>query len=136
MVCIVYCSHVASQANILTITAPHPISCLYQLSQSILLAGSDKDIYVYDLLSNGKYVNEIVLIYRVLDVLSYHQKQVTSLTYYSSDQSDRKRVVSSSLDGSVKVIDPITFKVVHNFKFPDPILSVAISVRFQSIPYD
>ena len=66
--------------------------------------------------------------HRVLDVLSYHQKQVTSLSYYSSDTTDKKRVVTASLDGAVKIMDPVTFKVVHNFKFPDPILSVAISV--------
>lgn len=76
-----------------------------------------------------------LLIRRVLDVLSYHQKQVTSLTYYTSDTSDKKRVVTSSLDGSVKIVDPVTFKVVHNFKFPDPILSVAISVGLNSLTY-
>lgn len=65
--------------------------------------------------------------------MSYHQKQVTSLSYYSSDTTDKKRMVTASLDGAVKIVDPVTFKVVHNFKFPDPILSVAISVYSDSL---
>ena len=69
---------------------------------------------------------------RVLDTLNYHQKLVTSLCYYSSDKYEKKRILSASLDGAVKVIDPVSFKVVHNFKFPDPVLSVAISV-FRSL---
>lgn len=53
---------------------------------------------------------------------------MTAVTYYSNEQNDKKRIITSSLDSSVKVVDPISFKVVHNFKFPDPILSVAVSV--------
>jgi hypothetical protein len=40
----------------------------------------------------------------------------------------KNRFLSSSLDGAVKVMDPVSFKVLHNFKFPDPILSVAVTV--------
>ena len=47
-------SCLASKASVLTISTPHPVSCLYQVSPSVLLAGSDKDIFVYDLLLNGK----------------------------------------------------------------------------------
>lgn len=65
-----------------------------------------------------------------MDILNYHQKQVTAITYYANEQAEKKRVLTSSLDGAVKVIDPVSFKVVHNFKFPDPILSVAVSVWF------
>ena len=61
-------------------------------------------------------------------MLNIHQKQVTCLTYYKSEDNSKQRIVTSSLDGSVKIVDPVSFKVVHNFKFPDPILSVAISV--------
>lgn len=53
--CSLFSSSLADQANVLTITTPHPVNCLFQLSQSILLAGCDKDIIVFDLLSNGKY---------------------------------------------------------------------------------
>ena len=73
-------------------------------------------------------MNVSSVISRVLDTLNYHQKQVTSLCYYASEKYEKKRILSSSLDGAVKVIDPVSFKVVHNFKFPDPVLSVAISV--------
>lgn len=50
----VFFSCLASKASVLTISTPHPVSCLYQVSPSVLLAGSDKDIFVYDLLLNGK----------------------------------------------------------------------------------
>ena len=46
----------ADHAAVMTISTPHPVYCLFQLSQSILLAGCDKDIIVYDLLSDGKLI--------------------------------------------------------------------------------
>ena len=107
----------SDHAAVMTIATPHPVYCLFQLSQSILLAGCDKDIIVYDLLSDGKQ----------LDVLNYHQKQVTSISYYMNEQYDKKRLLSSSLDTTVKVIDPVSFKPVHTFKFPAPVLSAAVS---------
>lgn len=66
---------------------------------------------------------------RTLHRLSVHQKQVTALSLYRSPQHERTRILSSSLDGTVRVIDPATYTVVHNFKFPDPVLAVAVSVR-------
>ena len=55
------------------------------------------------------------------------------MSYYSSDTTDKKRMVTASLDGAVKIVDPVTFKVVHNFKFPDPVLSVAVSVSIATL---
>lgn len=50
----------ADHAAVMTIPTPHPVYCLFQLSQSILLAGCDKDIIVYDLLSDGKLIILII----------------------------------------------------------------------------
>lgn len=64
-----------------------------------------------------------------MDQLNYHQKQVSDLAYYNSCVYNKQRVLSAGLDGGVKVIDPVSFKVTHNFKFPDPLLSIAVGVR-------
>lgn len=65
---------------------------------------------------------------RQLERLVFHQKAVTCLYHYSCATYDKSRILSSSLDGAVRVIDPLTYTVLHNFKFPDPVLSVAVSV--------
>ena len=49
-----------------------------------------------------------------------------------NEQYDKKRLISSSLDTTVKVIDPVSFKSLHIFKFPAPVLSAAVSVRLAS----
>ena len=49
-----------------------------------------------------------------------------------NEQYDKKRLISSSLDTTVKVIDPVSFKSLHTFKFPAPVLSAAVSVRLAS----
>lgn len=66
--------------------------------------------------------------HRQLERLVFHQKTVTCLYHYSCPAYDKSRILSSSLDGAVRVIDPLTYTVLHNFKFPDPVLSVAVSV--------
>ena len=66
--------------------------------------------------------------HRRLEHLNYHQKQVSALAYYNSATYGLQRVLSAGLDGGVKVIDPVSFKVTYNFKFPDPLLAVAVSV--------
>ena len=63
-----------------------------------------------------------------LDRLVFHQKQVTCLSQYTCPRHSKTRILSSSLDGAVRVIDPASYTVLHNFKFPDPVLSVAVSV--------
>ena len=68
---------------------------------------------------------------RQLERLVFHQKAVTCLYHYSCPTYDKSRILSSSLDGAVRVIDPLTYTVLHNFKFPDPVLSVAVSVGIQ-----
>ena len=65
---------------------------------------------------------------RQVDQLNYHQKQVSDLAYYNSSVYNKQRVLSVGLDGGVKVIDPVSFNVTHNFKFPDPLLSIAVGV--------
>ena len=112
----------------LTVTLDAPVSCLLQFSSTLLFAGNDTAIDVLDLVSGGKSARGGRLRHRRLEHLNYHQKQVSDLAYYHSTTYGVQRVLSAGLDGGVKVIDPVSFKVTHNFKFPDPLLAVAVSV--------
>ncbi|KAK8824541.1 hypothetical protein WA577_006938 [Blastocystis sp. JDR] len=105
------------EACVMTVTLDAPVSCLLQFSSTLLFAGNDTSIDVLDLVSGGKR----------LEHLNYHQKQVSALAYYNSATYGLQRVLSAGLDGGVKVIDPVSFKVTYNFKFPDPLLAVAVS---------
>lgn len=106
-----------SHANVQTLATPQAVTSLLQLSTSLLLAASDSSICVFDVTGGG----------RPLERLSLHAKQVTCLTQYLCPAQGKSRILSASLDGAVRVLDPASFAVVHNFKFPDPVLAVAVS---------
>ncbi len=112
----------------MTVTLDAPVSCLLQFSSTLLFSGNDTSIDVLDLVSGGKSARGARVRHRRLEHLSYHQKQVSALAYYNSATYGLQRVLSAGLDGGVKVIDPVSFKVTYNFKFPDPLLTVAVSV--------
>ena len=118
----------------MTLPTPHAVYCILQLSSSVVVAASDNELVVFDILNNGKSSLRASLISRQLERLNYHQKQITSMALYKGSSARMVRFLTSSLDGMVRVINPVTFKVTHNFKFPDPVLSVAISVGLQRCP--
>jgi U3 small nucleolar RNA-associated protein 15 len=68
---------------------------------------------------------------RLLHKFAAHQKTVTSVLVQravSTPSSDGSlRILSSSLDGHVKVFDPEVFKLTHASKYPSPILSLALA---------
>ncbi|ORX62440.1 WD40 repeat-like protein [Hesseltinella vesiculosa] len=70
-------------------------------------------VKVWDLLSGG----------RCLQSLSNHQKTVTSLSFNGS----ASRLITGSLDHQVKVYNVQDYQVVHNLKYPAPILSLGLS---------
>lgn len=39
----------------MTLSTPHPVSSVLQLSSSVVLAASDNSIIVFDVLGRGKY---------------------------------------------------------------------------------
>lgn len=118
-----------SEACVLSLATPHAVGSVLQLSASVVVAASEAELRVFDLLNSGKSGKRGGVSRRELATLNYHQKQITCLASYRSDAFPAARFLSASLDGSVRVIDPTTFQVTHNFKFPDPVLSVAVSVR-------
>ena len=108
-----------------TLATPQAVTAVLQLSASLLLAASDASICVFDVAGAG----------RPLTRLSMHAKQVTSLTQYVCPSQGKSRVLSASLDGAVRVIDPTSLAVVHNFKFPDPVLAAAVSVGSRTLSH-
>lgn len=116
-------SPAASHANVQTLATQQAVTSLLQLSPSLLLAASDSSICVFDVAGAG----------RPLARLNVHAKQVTCLSQYACPAQGKSRILSASLDGAVRVIDPVSFAVVHNFKFPDPVLAVAVSVSSLSL---
>lgn len=59
----------------------------------------------------------------MLHTFSNHQKTITSLALDSS----QSRLLSGSLDHSVKIYDLSTYKVTHSLKYAAPVLTVAMS---------
>lgn len=116
----------------MTLPTPHAVTCILQLSSSVVVAASDNELVVFDILNGGKSGLCALLTPRQLERLNYHQKQITSMALYRGSSARMVRFLTSSLDGMVRVINPVSFKVTHNFKFPDPVLSVAISVGPQT----
>lgn len=80
-------------------------------SGTTLLAASGNQISVLDLVAA-----------RPLHILKNHQKTVTSLCLASNNT----RLVSSGLDGHLKVFETIGWNNVAGSKYPSPILSLAV----------
>ncbi|MCJ1310013.1 hypothetical protein MMC25_003674 [Agyrium rufum] len=59
---------------------------------------------------------------RPLHILENHQKAITSLSLASNDT----RVISGGLDGHVKIFETLSWNSVAGFKYPSPVLSLAI----------
>ncbi|KAJ3125727.1 snoRNA-binding rRNA-processing protein [Nowakowskiella sp. JEL0407] len=105
-----------SRSNTCVSTMNHaaPVESIVPLPGGSLVASSGgNQIKVWDLTGGG----------RVLAVLSNSQKTVTSLTLDGSGT----RLLSGSLDRHVKVYSLQDYRVLFSMKYPDPILSVAIS---------
>ena len=66
---------------------------------------------------------------RLLSKISQHHKTITSLAL----ASDRKRLLSASLDRHVKIYDVDTYSVVHTLTYPAPVLCMAVAVSGNSI---
>jgi U3 small nucleolar RNA-associated protein 15 len=59
---------------------------------------------------------------RPLQLLHNHQKAITALSLATQG----KRLLTGALDGHVKVFDTATWTVVAGFKYPSPVLSLAV----------
>ncbi|KAF3933125.1 Beta-TrCP [Dactylella cylindrospora] len=73
--------------------------------------------------SAGNMVNVLdIVAAKALKQLSNHQKTVTAVATASNN-----RILSGGLDGHVKVYETREWKVVHGFKYPEPVLCLGVS---------
>jgi U3 small nucleolar RNA-associated protein 15 len=98
--------------SVLTFKHAAPVESVLPLSSgTTLLAAAGETISVLDLVAA-----------KPMTTLHNHQKTVTCLSLASKGT----RVVSGSLDGHAKIFDTSSWKVVAGFKYPSPILSLAV----------
>ncbi|KAI8149626.1 WD40-repeat-containing domain protein [Fennellomyces sp. T-0311] len=103
-----------TNASVMTMQHGAPVESLliYPGGSAVVSAGGPT-IKVWDLLSGGRCIHAI----------SNHQKTITSMTFNSSGS----RLLTGSLDHHVKIHNVQDYKVVHSFKYPAPVMSVALS---------
>jgi U3 small nucleolar RNA-associated protein 15 len=102
----------APGGSVLTFKHAAPVEAVLGLpSGTTILSAAAESICVLDLVAA-----------KPVAVLHNHQKTVTSLTLASHG----RRVLSGGLDGHVKVFETSKWSVVAGFKYPSPILSVAV----------
>jgi len=88
-----------------------PIEDLLPLSNSMVVAAAGNEVTILNLIA-GKAEH----------VIRSHQKTVTSLAVAQRGT----RLVTGGLDGHVKVHNTTSWEVVAGFKYPSPILSLAV----------
>ncbi|KAJ3068827.1 snoRNA-binding rRNA-processing protein [Podochytrium sp. JEL0797] len=99
---------------ILTLHHGSPIeSVLFLPGSSLLASAGGNKIKVWNTLTAGTHVT----------TLANHQKNITTMSLDGS----KSRLLSGGLDNMVKVYNLQDFGVVHSFKYPAPILSMACS---------
>lgn len=87
-------------------------SVLFHPSGNSIFTAGGNVIKVWDISSHN-----------LINVFSGHQKTITSLGLDSS----KNRIVSSSLDGHIKIYDLKTYEITHGYKFNSPVLSFSLS---------
>ena len=90
------------------------------LNGRIAASAGGTAVTLWDLAAGGKALQRI----------ASHQKTVTSVSVVEvQDPSGRgsARLLSSALDGHVKVYDLDTFKVAYAYKYPAPVTAAAVS---------
>lgn len=95
---------------------PHadPISsCLIHPSGALLFVASGNEVKVWDMLGG----------FKLLQSFSNHQKNISNIAIDSTGS----RLLSSGLDGHLKIYNLQTMKIAHGIRFDSPLLSVALS---------
>jgi U3 small nucleolar RNA-associated protein 15 len=89
--------------------------CMLTPSGAMLLTAGGNEIKVWDVLSGGQLIH----------TFSNHQKNVTCLAMDGTGS----RVLSSGLDGHIKVYSLQTMQVVHGMRLGAPLISLAVSAE-------
>lgn len=102
---------------------------LFFPSGGLLASAGGTDVKVWDIVGGGRQVQ----------TLGSHQKTVTKLTMAAPRESssaleqDAPRLLTSSLDGHVRVFNLNNFKVTHAAKYPHPLVSMGLSASSQTL---
>ena len=88
-------------------------ACLVLPGGNVAFTAAGSTMYAWDLLAGGKQLHSF----------SNHQKTITSLAMDGAGS----RVLSSSLDGLVKIYDVATYGVTHGLRYNVPLTNVALS---------
>jgi U3 small nucleolar RNA-associated protein 15 len=88
-----------------------PIEDLIPLSSSLLASAAGNEVTVLNLVAG-----------KAQHIIRSHQKAVTALSTAQNDS----RLLTGGLDGHVKIHNTSTWEVVAGFKYPSPILSLAV----------
>mmetsp|Transcript_14279 Transcript_14279/g.53761 ORF Transcript_14279/g.53761 Transcript_14279/m.53761 type:complete len:501 (-) Transcript_14279:56-1558(-) len=79
----------------------------------LVYAAAGNTVHVWDMLAGMRKIHEF----------SNHSKAIT----YMEMDTLGQRLLTSSLDGHVKVVNPATFDVMHSMRFPAGVISVSLS---------
>lgn len=102
---------------------------LFFSSGGLLASAGGTEVKIWDIVGGG----------RQIQTLGNHQKTVTSLSMTaprdpnSALEDGGSRLLTSSLDGHVRVFDLSNFKVTHAAKYPHPLLSMGLSASTQTL---
>lgn len=94
-------------------------SVLYLPSGGIFVSAGGTEIKVWDAMSGGKLLTRI----------AQHHKTVTCLKLASNG----KRLLSGSLDHSIKFYDVTNYECVHSINYPNSVLSLGISADDETL---
>ena len=101
-------------ACVMRLQHPEPVrACIVLPGGNVAFTAAGSTMYAWDLLAGGKQLHSF----------SNHQKTITSLAMDGAGS----RVLSSSLDGLVKIYDVATHGVTHGLRYNVPLTNVALS---------
>ncbi|KAJ3302630.1 snoRNA-binding rRNA-processing protein [Kappamyces sp. JEL0829] len=99
-----------------TLTMNHgsPVEKVLFLSGGGLVVSCGSNmVKIWDIMHGGKLVMS----------MSPHQKLITTMAL----DAEKAFLLTGSLDHQVKIIDLVTYKIVHSLKYPAPILAIDVS---------
>jgi hypothetical protein len=118
---------VRTKTAVMTLEHGAPVeSVTVFLASRMAASGGGTAVALWDIVGGG----------RLLRRLTNHQKTVMSVSVVDvKDREGREsvRLLSSSLDGHVKVYDLDTFKVAYAYKYPAPVMAAAVSPNLGSM---
>uniref|UniRef100_A0A7G3B0D7 U3 small nucleolar RNA-associated protein 15 homolog n=1 Tax=Lutzomyia longipalpis TaxID=7200 RepID=A0A7G3B0D7_LUTLO len=109
-----------ASGSVLEVNHESPVeSVLYLPSGGIFVSAGGTDIKVWDAMGGGK----------LLTRLAHHHKTVTCLKLANGG----RRLLSGSLDHTLKIYDVSNYECVHSINYPNSVLSLGISADDETL---